>query len=46
MPPIFWYRGIKITQGHNSAESFFYNLHGEKWPQGHELYGKGSHFPP
>jgi hypothetical protein len=31
-----------MTRGHYSTGSSFYNLHGEKWPQGHEFYGKGS----
>jgi hypothetical protein len=35
-----------MTPRHYSTGSFFYNLHGEKWPQGHEFYGKGSHFSP
>jgi hypothetical protein len=28
----------KITPGHYSRGSFFYNLHGEKWPQGYEFW--------
>jgi hypothetical protein len=42
----------KWPPGNYSIGPFFYNLHGEKWPQGHEFlwsqghkfYGKGSHF--
>jgi hypothetical protein len=47
--PIEYWRGShlyveKWPPGHYSTEAFFYNLHGEKWPQSHKFYGKGSHF--
>jgi hypothetical protein len=44
MPPIFLYWSIKMTQDYYSTGSFFYNLHGEKLPQGHKFFEKGSRF--
>jgi hypothetical protein len=36
----------KLPLGQYSTGSFFYNLHGEKLPQGRKFYGKASHFSP
>jgi hypothetical protein len=49
--PVEYWPGVtflhrKMTLGHYSTGTFFYNLQGEKWPQDHEFYGKGSHFSP